>query len=285
MKNGRNFEGKYIRLDADLTLQTDAEKVKEEIVYSEDTESAYDNAKTALSWIGIGAAGKPFNGTFIGGNRFIYRLQGAPLFAELGPQAKIARLNVGAIILGNDKTKTAAVEGGGLFAENSAGLICACRVMGDVSLSGTGDGSYVGAFVGKNYLDGDHGRVFASYHIGDTNGVAGAGESIHTGGLIGDNSGGTISSCYQAGNVTGTTTRGVTGNSTGTIFNTYFNSSLCTPTETPASGVTPKTAAEMTKQKFVDDLNAGITTWRENHAGYDAHSYTYQAANYPKLAE
>ena len=283
--SGRNFTGKFIRLDADLTLQTDAEKVKEEIVYSEDTKSAYDNAKTALSWIGIGAADKPFNGTFIGGNRFIYRLQGKPLFAELGPQAQIERLNVGAIILGNDKTKSAAVEGGGLFAENSAGLICACRVMGDVSLSGTGTGRYVGAFVGKNYLGGDHGRVFASYHIGDTNGVAGAGESIHTGGLIGDNSGGTISSCYQAGNVTGTTTRGVTGNSTGTISNTYFNSSLCTPTETPASGVTPKTAAEMTKQSFVNELNAGIVSWRESHSDYHNHSYTYQAANYPKLAE
>ncbi len=110
------------------------------------------------------------------------------------------------------------------------------------------------------------------------------------GGLAGSNSGVTAS-CYHAGAVTGSTTGGITANNSGTLYNNYYNSTLLTPIYTP-SGVTGKTSGEMTKQQFVTDINAGITTWRKptaenglGHSDYEAHYYVYQPANYPKLNE
>ena len=304
VKNGRTFEGKYVRLDADITLQTSSDMVKEEYVLNGDNTSAYDNALNALPWIGIGDADNAFDGIFLGGHRFIYRLYGRPLFLNLGTNAKVKQLNVSAINIGNGSSM--AVNGGGLFAETSEGRISGCRVVGDVSLSGLiVDGkTYAGAFVGRNA-----GALYASYHIGDTE----SGGIEHVGGLVGYNDNGIISSCYQAGVVSGgtDTNRGIAGDyRTGdNIYNTYFNSSLFTYSN-PSAHVVPKTSAEMTKQQFVDELNEGLAIWRTNldetvvvdgttvkvtengveveakglgHTDYDPYVYVHQPANYPRL--
>ena len=284
VKNGYDFTGKFVRLDADLTLQTTSDKVKEEIVATYDADGKITNSsqindtKEGLVWMGIGDDKHAFNGTFLGGNRFIYRLKGSPLFAALGADAKIEQLQLNAITIGNGES--VAVSGSGLFAETNAGRICACKVVGDVTM----DATTAGAFVGENA-----GQIFASYHIGATKSTA---ASATVGGLVGTNSG-VISSCYHAGTVTGSTTGGIAGADSGTLANNYYNSTLCTPTFTPDSGVTAKSAGDMTKQDFVetrDDgdalsggINYGIQQWRASHPGYDDHSYVYQPANYPKL--
>lgn len=263
---GRDFTGKYIRLDADLTLQPTSDKYKEEIVDNGDNETQISKATSALEWIGIGDAIHPFNGTFIGGDRFIYRLKGSPLFAALGQDARVEELQVNAITIGNGSYT--AVTGNGLFAESNAGLICGCRVVGDVSLSGTA----AGAFVGQNT-----GTLYVCYHVGDTQGAG------LTGGLVGSNSG-IIEGCYQAGAVTGTTTGGITGSNTGTLDNNYYNSDMLTPDYSPSEGVEGRTSTQMTKQAFVTDINNGITAWRNAHPDmYDNYQYIYQPANYPKL--
>ena len=288
VKNGRNFTDKFIRLDADLTLQMKSDKTKEEVVIVEDEKGEYDNAQAAIDWVGIGDDTHPFNGTFIGGNRYIYRLKGSPLFAKLGPQAKIEQLNVGPLVIGNTETATPAyaVTGNGLLAESNEGLICGCQVVGDVTLSGT----TAGAFVGTN-----SGTVFASYHVGATKG------SGTVGGLVGTNSG-TVVACYHAGTISGTTTGGIVGTSNGTLQGNYYNKTLCTPDYTPADGVGGKTSTEMTKHAFVevytttgegDDatttltggINYDIQQWRNAHDNADDHAYSYQPANYPKLAK
>lgn len=270
MKSGRDFSGKFIRLDADITLQKESGLTKEEIIPTEDNAQTIANANNALSWIGIGDDTHAFNGTFLGGNRFIYRLYGSPLFAKLGTSAKIEQLQVNTITMAD--AAQPAVTGSALFANSNAGLICACKVVGDVVLSG----STTGAFAGENT-----GIVWTSYHIGQTKSTA---ASATVGGLVGTNSG-TIASCYQAGKVAGgTTLGGITGTNTGTLDNNYYNSTLLT-NSVSLTGVTGKSTSEMTKQTFVTDINGGIATWQSDHTGYDAHSYVYQPANYPKLSQ
>ena len=66
-------------------------------------------------------------------------------------------------------------------------------------------------------------------------------------------------------------------------YSKHLKHKLLTPSFTPTNGVTGKTTNDMTKQAFVTELNSGISAWRDDHSGYDDHSYNYQPANYPKL--
>ena len=100
--SGRSFDGKYIMLDASLTLQ----EVKATSDY--------------YTWPMIGAEGKPFQGTFIGGGRTISRIYGNPLFYELGEKAHIENL----VLLESLST-------GNVLANSNAGSICAVRIEGN----------------------------------------------------------------------------------------------------------------------------------------------------------
>ena len=150
-----DFTGKYVRLDADITMQSSA------------TASDY-------VWKGIGERGNEFNGTFLGGDRYINRLNGSPLFVKLGGDACVEQLHITAV--GNVTN--------GTLAGTNAGIIGGCKVIDDVTLSGDG----AGALVGTNT-----GTIHASYYTG-------------AGNLVGTNSDGdktgTIVGCYQASDIT-----------------------------------------------------------------------------------
>ena len=261
VQNGNSFQGKYVRLDADITLQKSADKTAEELE---------EGGSAALVWPGIGTADNAFEGTFLGGNRFVYRLYGSPLFANIGSHAKIERLQVQALT--PFSSATVPVTGSGLFAATNAGHIWASRVVGDVSLSADN----AGAFVGTNT-----GSLYCCYHIGATKG------SGAVGGLVGTNSG-TVSCCYQAGAVTGSgTVGGVVATNSGTLYGNYYNETLC-PASVTIEGVTGETTTGMTKQAFVTTLNNAVAAWRAANTGYTAYTaytFVYQPANYPKLAE
>lgn len=126
VKNGETFAGKFIRLDADITMQ----------------KSAKDSTYT---WNGIGDADHPFEGTFLGGDRYINRLQGKPLFAHLGEYAHVEQLQI---------TSIGGITGGGALAGTNKGVIAACRVIDDVESTG-------GALVGTN-----RGTIYACYYTG-----------------------------------------------------------------------------------------------------------------------
>lgn len=266
----RDFTGKFIRLDADLTLQPSTKTTQEETVKARDDQDIRSIAR-ALDWIGIGDDTHPFNGTFLGGDRFIYRLKGRPLFAHLGSNAKVEYLQVNAITLGNSDFAYTVIDGNGLLANINDGKIFGCKVVGNVQLNGTTSGALTGT---------NTGHVFACYHIGDTQGTT------HTGGLVGSNSG-TIVGCYQAGKVTATTsTGGITADNTGTLNTNFYNSNLLTPTETHPE-VTPMTSAQMTKETFVTLINTGLTSWRTTHPSdnYTNYQYIFHPANYPTIEE
>ena len=129
VNNGYDFTGKTIRLDADITMQKTA------------TGDSY-------SWDGIGIGEVAFNGTFLGGDRYINRLKGKPLFINLGNSACVEQLYI---------TTVGEVADGALAGTN-AGVIGACKVVDEVNTTG-------GALVGTNT-----GIVYASYHtnaVGD----------------------------------------------------------------------------------------------------------------------
>lgn len=142
-----DFEGQYIRLDADITMQKSA------------TASDY-------SWIGIGDKDHAFNGTFLGGDRYINRLKGNPFFVNLGAKAVVEQLYV----------NTIGAFTSGVLAGTNDGIIGGCKVIDDVETTG-------GVLVGSN-----NGTVYACYYTGATDGVTGivgSGESV---------------GCYMAGN-------------------------------------------------------------------------------------
>lgn len=158
VNNAYTFKDKYVRLDADITMQKSA-------------------TATGYSWIGIGDANdanKVFQGTFLGGDCYINRLSGSPLFVNLGEKACVEQLYITAI----GEVSTGALAG------TNAGIIGGCKVIDDVTLSGT----TAGALVGTNSSTG---TIHACYYTGEGN-------------LIGTDSG-TTKGCYQANQLTSLT--------------------------------------------------------------------------------
>lgn len=157
VKAGVDFKDKFIRLDADITMQASTAKTS--------AEDSTSNVKP-VEWIGIGDANHAFNGTFLGGDRYINRLNGSPLFAKLGEYALVEQLHI---------TSIGSITGGGALANTNAGTIGGCKIIDDVNTTG-------GALVGSN-----SGLIYASYCTGEDG----------TTKLIGENSAKAVG-CYQS---------------------------------------------------------------------------------------
>lgn len=290
-----DFSGYYVALDAGITLQPNETKTKLEYELANDfTSDAHNSAPNPQTWIGIGESGKPFNGTLLGGVRFISRLYGSPFFVELGPQAHIDQLILEDVI---------GVQGDGGFANINKGTICACKVDGNVKSETTGDP--VGSFVGTNY-----GLIFACYHIGD---LEATGADI-VGGLVGCNGvdnqiSGKIVASYNAGKITANKTwkNGVLGmnNVSGvSVFGCFYDRTKANNVSSvaPVGSTSPdypsaaKSTVELMKSSFVGlsnsttttELNGVINTWSETynsslHDHLKARYYVSQPASYPTV--
>lgn len=145
------FAGKYIRLDADITMQS-------------------STTSADVKWQGIGTEGKPFQGTFLGGDRFINRLSGSGLFGLLGENACVEQLQI---------TTVGSIQGGALAVSNG-GIIGGCRVVDDIT---TDDGALVGT---------NSGTIHACYCTGEITGGKGS--------LIGSDKGKAVG-CYTASEI------------------------------------------------------------------------------------
>ena len=174
---GFSFVGRYVKQDADITMQSGINKTN--------VEDAESNV-SPVNWIGIGDDTHPFQGTYLGGNRFVNRLCGKPLFANLGENAYVKQVQI---------TTIGTITGGGALAESNAGMIGGCRIVDDVTVSG-------GAIAGTN-----SGVIYACSHVGVTTGTAG---------LVGSNTGNIIG-CYQAGDVVGGTAFSIAATGSGTV--------------------------------------------------------------------
>lgn len=164
--SGRTFEGKYIKLDASLTLQR----------------VGYDGT-SPFSWPGIGNSTCAFNGYFDGGGRTISLLYGSPLFIGLGENARVEHLAL-VSVLGGASASTGASKAA--LANTNAGTVCALRVEGTTTAaveSNTGL-IFASGIVSTTSADGCHlvsssntGWIRASFSAGTSKGYmyAGAG--------------------------------------------------------------------------------------------------------------
>ena len=161
VKAGESFSGKFIRLDADITMQVSTAKTNVE------SETSTANP---IAWIGIGEDGKSFDGTFLGGDRYINRLYGSPLFVSLGKNACIEQLHI---------TSIGTVSGSGVLTNTNAGIIGGCKIVDDVNTTAC-------ALVGTN-----NGTIYACYHTDAASGTKIVGKNIDEGKTYG---------CYVASN-------------------------------------------------------------------------------------
>lgn len=247
VKNGRTFAGQYVKLDADIHLQSSASVswiVANKNRVNDD--GTVPVPPSYLEWIGIGDDTHEFNGNFIGGGRNITHLYGKAFFSNIGGQAIISEMNLSDVIRVTDHAA---------LAEQNGGFIYACRVEGEVDNT-TSD--YVGSLCGINT-----GFIFACIHNGA---VKGTKTGAKVGGLLGRNGTtekpGTIAVSYHTGAIEGTETYGAVERSfTGSkIYACYYNSTLATPNKTvDADNVNGRTLGQMQSKSFADDdLNAMI---------------------------
>lgn len=240
LSEGFDFKGYHIALDAGITLQATATRTKQEMKSSDD---GYSSAPDAISWIGIGAADKPFNGIFLGGFRHINRLYDSPLFINIGPYGVVDHLSM---------SSTVSILGSGSIAETNEGIICGAYIEGDIVE--TAATQYSGSIVGVN-----EGVLIACTHIGNITSNSGT-----LGALLGYNNG-IVVTCYNVGDAKNTAGRsayaGIGAFSAQSIaYCCYFNADLYTSDdydnlkEEPQIGhvAFPLTTAEMQSSKFVN---------------------------------
>nr|OZC19779.1 heme/hemopexin-binding protein precursor [Sporomusa silvacetica DSM 10669] len=124
---------------------------------------------------------------------------------------------------------------GGLVGLNDNGSINYCYSIDSVTAEPSGDYLYVilGGLVGYNYNggSGSGGTITNSYSMGAVNSTA-TGDYVYIGGLVGQNYGSSISTCYSTGKVSGSRVAGLVGmNIDGAITNCYWDSETSTTTK------------------------------------------------------
>lgn len=254
---GRSFNGKYVKLEADLFLQKDLKS-------------------TDISWPGIGTADKQFNGYFDGGNRIIKLLKGKPLFTNIGANAHIETLQLEDVI--------GDINGGGCLAEVNNGTLCGCHVYAknnkEINLSSTSTSAssetYSGFICGVN-----NGTIFACKTQGDFKSAA-----QYTGGITGKNEGtivasiaiGNISSNYSTPIYGGISAQNGTSSSVTTCFFDKDKMKGVTAGDMDTCG---KTTTEMQKEGVVNALNEEIQKSSGEH--FKTRNYTFHVGQYPRV--
>lgn len=264
---GRSFNGKYVKLEADLFLQKDLKS-------------------TDISWPGIGVGdGKSFDGYFDGGNRIIKLLKGKPLFGNIGANAHIETLQL--------EDAIGPINGGGCLAEVNNGTLCGCHVYAKnntIITLNSGSSSYSGFICGAN-----NGTIFACKTQGDFKSAA-----QYTGGITGNNTGAIVASiaiCNIGSTFSGDKVFGGISAQNGTsssITCCRFDKSIIkdvTPVDVNDGEVLGLTTTEMQKEQIVIDLNNAINSWSEAKYSSDAdkrahfklRNYTFHVGQYPRL--
>ena len=263
---GNTFQGKYIRLNASLHLQPSTSLPASKSQY--------------LKWKGIGTAEKPFEGILLGNNHYISLLYGEPFFKYIGTPGGVSELRL---------TNSLGIRGGGGIVEHNGGILCSCRVEGDIEA----EEDYCGSLAAENT-----GIIFGCVHLGNITGPN------NVGGLIGKNSKYVVAS-YHAGAITATDPDGHTAG--GAVENTaedkfigcFYDSSLATPTD--HHGSIDKTTDEMQSAALTGiyqadaegtvSLNGSIFKFVTGDTGFHEnllthfrnHRFIYHPADYPTM--
>ena len=265
VKEGYNFEGKFVKLDAAITMQPKL------------TTQADD--ASAVHWIGIGDNDHAFNGKFLGYSRQLSGLLGKPLFIKTGKDAFVEHISLKNVL---------GVDGGGAAVETNGGILGACIIEGDVNYTpegGAGEGEpiYCGSLAAVNEATG---HILSCVHLGKVQGPD------YVGGLVGLNKGHIVAS-YHTGYVISTSSDNskvsgtVAGSENGKVFGIYFNSDyLSGSNESGAQSTT-----ELQSEEFVNDINGWKSSYITNEeTGLSSdmllhysteHNFHYRPGAYP----
>lgn len=241
VQSGKNFAGKHVKLDADITMQPSSSLPT--------NDDGTINTSKLVNWIGIGTEEKTFEGIFNGNGRNIRNLYGQPFFGVIGEYAVVNKVSFSNVV---------GVNGCGVVAHKNTGLLCGINIEGDIK-AGASD-QYVGSIVGNN-----ESFIVACTHIGSVE-VTGGSSSTHIGGIVGRNNG-TIIASYHSGPVIGSggaevhaaigyvceKSRG-NGENDSQAFSCYFNSNYNSSSRALVPGKTafPRTTGQMQSNSFVN---------------------------------
>ena len=249
------FEGKYVKLDAAITMQPKLTTEPGDI--------------DCVEWIGIGTPEKPFNGRFLGYSRQLNCLYGKPLFIATGEKAFIEYISLKNVL---------GINGGGAVVEKNGGILGACVIEGNIK----GNEPYCGSITAHNLSTG---HIMSCVHLGTAEGPD------YVGGIAGRNEG-HIVACYHSGPVaaydaSGThTVSGTIVEDTGLSLGVYFNNDYVLSSD--AAG---RTSAQLKSRAFVNQINqdkidycdradTGLSAAMIEHYKSD-HDYVYRPAAYP----
>ena len=259
VKEGYNFSGKCVKLDAAITMQPKL------------TTQATD--ANAVHWIGIGDNEHAFNGKFLGYSRQLSGLLGKPLFIKTGKDAFVEHISLKNVL---------GVNGGGAAVETNGGILGACIIEGDVIYtSTTGTETYCGSLAAVNE---EKGHILSCVHIGKVQGPD------YVGGLVGLNKGHIVAS-YHTGYVISDDNSKVYGtvakSDNGKVFGIYFNSDYLPGTNKSEA----QSTTYLQSEKFVDAINGskksyiekeetGLTPGMKKHYRNE-HNFQYRPGAYP----
>lgn len=242
VQNGRNFAGKYVKLDADITMQPSSSLAT--------NDDGTVNTSKLVSWIGIGTETAKFEGIFNGNGRHINNLYGQPFFGVIGEYAVVNKLSFANVV---------GVNGCGVVAHKNTGLLCGINIEGDIKAGASEN--YVGSIVGDN-----ESFIVACTHVGSVELASSARSVSHVGGLVGRNNG-TIIASYHSGPVTGPAGADVhaaigyvcekkngNGENDSQAFSCYFNSNYNSSSRplTPGKTAFARTTGQMQSNSFVN---------------------------------
>ena len=259
VKEGYNFSGKCVKLDAAITMQPKL------------TTQADD--ASAVHWIGIGDNDHAFNGKFLGYSRQLSGLLGKPLFIKTDTAAFVEHISLKNVL---------GVDGGGAAVETNGGILGACIIEGDVIYtSTTGTETYCGSLAAVNE---DTGHILSCVHIGKVQGPD------YVGGLVGLNKGHIVAS-YHTGYVISRDNSKVNGtvakSDNGKVFGIYFNSDYLPGTnESEAQSTTYLQSKEFVnvingrKKSYIESGKTGLTQGMIDHYETE-HNFHYRPGAYP----
>ena len=180
------------------------------------TDITFDGSSNSYTWNPIGTESVPYTGTFYGGGHIIKGL-------KVGEKD-----NVGLFGVNNGKIYCLGIVEGSIQGGLSVGSICGTN-KGIISQcyntsTVTSSGSNVGGIVG--YQEGEKAKIENCYNTGSISGES------NTGGICGQCANGSISTCYNGGSVScssSETVGGVCGNnsSSNNITSCCYNSDVC----------------------------------------------------------
>ena len=168
----------------------------------------------SVSWTPIGnSIGNPYEGTFNGDGHTISGLYIKNTSNITDYQGLFGFVGSEGTVqnLTVDGTVSGSWSVGGVVGYNNGGTVTGCTF----SVSGTVSGRmYVGGVVGRN--SGTYGSVTNCYNTGEVTGST-------SGGVVGYNQSGTVENCYNTGTVSGSDyVGGVVGSNSGSVKNCYF---------------------------------------------------------------